>query len=112
MKKTSIFGVLMTAVFLFSAFPYNKDNAFKNLKVLPTTTSSEQMDALMDAYCESLTVECSYCHVEGDMASDAKIEKEAARNMMRMTNEINEKYFGKNTGTIGCMTCHNGKVHP
>jgi hypothetical protein len=46
------------------------------------------------------------------MASDSSEEKIIARKMMVMTNEINEKYFGKNSGTVGCMTCHNGKINP
>lgn len=50
--------------------------------------------------------------MKGDMASDEKEDKKITRKMMVMANEINEKYFGKDSGTVGCMTCHNGKKNP
>ena len=112
MKKLIVLFGLFIMVFTLSAFKGKTATPFKNLQVLPDSTTEEQLDAIMHAYNESLNVKCRHCHIKGNMASDENPEKEIARKMMRMTNEINEKYFGKDSGTVGCMTCHNGKLHP
>ena len=105
---------LIALVLTLSSFNFsvNGDTKFKNLQVLPNDISKGQLDDIMEAYCTSLNVKCSFCHVKGNMASDTINEKIIARKMMVMTNEINEKYFGKESGTVGCMTCHNGKINP
>lgn len=103
--------LLLLMITILSSFKTTKGNE-RNLQIFPKDISDAQLDEIMDAYCVSLNVQCNYCHTEGNMADDTKDEKKIARKMMTMTNEINEKYFGKNSGTVSCMTCHNGKVHP
>lgn len=97
-----------------------------NLKVLPKDISDQQLNRIMDQDCsDGLGVTCDYCHVEKkgalpqDYASDAKPEKDTARSMMRMTLELNKKYFGKTQPAIGdstmlvtCYTCHHGRPVP
>lgn len=95
-----------------------------NLKVLPNDISNDHLEAIMDAFNESLGVKCGFCHAlrkDGgrglDFASDDNPKKEAARFMLKMTNEINENYFKdyKRDGMhlqVSCATCHNGQVHP
>ncbi|MFN8283047.1 MAG: c-type cytochrome [Chitinophagales bacterium] len=118
MYSNKIFaGVLLFGLILMlSSFNIHSTNekkgGFRNLQVLPKDISHDDMDKIMDAYCESLNVKCNFCHVRGDMASDTLDEKKIARKMIVMTNEINDKYFGKDSGTLGCMTCHNGKKNP
>lgn len=118
MHTNKIFAsiLLFSSILLLSSFNLNstktKKRDFSNLQVLPTDISHDDLDKIMDAYCESLNVKCNFCHIKGNMASDTLDEKKIARKMMVMTNEINEKYFGKDTGTVGCMTCHNGKQNP
>lgn len=113
-RKILISFALLALVFVLSSFNTTKaeKSKFKNLQVLPNDITKAQLDDIMDAYCVSLNVKCSFCHVKGNMASDDNDEKAIARKMMTMTNEINEKYFGKDTGIVGCMTCHNGKKNP
>ena len=113
-RKFLISFSLLILVFTLSSFNTSKDDKpnFKNLQVLPQDITKTQLDDIMDAYCVSLNVKCSFCHVKGNMASDDNDEKMIARKMITMTNEINEKYFGKDSGTVGCMTCHNGKINP
>jgi len=111
-----VFG-LFILIFTLSSFSINKEpqptvSKYKNLKVLPQDITKEQMNDIMDAWCASLNVSCNFCHVKGNMAADDKDEKVIARKMVTMTNEINEKYFGKDSGTVSCMTCHNGKANP
>ncbi len=114
-KNKAVVSVLLFAsIFVLSSFNISvvKKDKERNLLVLPKDISKGDLDKIMDTYCESLGVNCKFCHVKGDMASDTLEEKKIARKMMAMTNDINEKYFGKDTGTVGCMTCHNGKKNP
>ena len=80
---------------------------------------------MIDDFEDDLGVNCAFCHAEEkgshrpDYASDEKPEKEIARSMMRMTLELNKKFFklkrpaiGAPTLEITCNTCHNGQPHP
>lgn len=113
-KKILAVFCLLVLVFTLSSFNTSAESKskFKNLQVLPADITKDRLKVIMDAYCNSLNVKCDFCHIKGNMASDTIEEKVIARKMMIMTNEINEKYFGENTGTVGCMTCHNGKTNP
>jgi hypothetical protein len=98
----------------------------RNLKVLPKDISDEKLDSIMQTYNKALGVQCDFCHVKAkgfndslDFASDAEPMKENAREMMKMTIEINSKhfYYNKNTrpeylNTITCKTCHRGEPFP
>jgi hypothetical protein len=99
---------------------------FKNLKVLPKNISSKNLSKIMiDDFEDGLGVSCGFCHAEEkdshrpDYASDVKPEKQIAQLMMRMTLNINKKYFklkhpiiGDSTLAITCATCHKGQPHP
>ena len=106
-------------VFAFAASMPDKSNQhrFKNLKVLPKDITDEALDKVMDSFNFSLGVKCNFCHATADtgrhldFASDAKEEKGIARKMMRMTADINKKYFNFNKDAevpkiVGCVTCH------
>ncbi|MDP9112469.1 MAG: c-type cytochrome [Acidobacteriota bacterium] len=85
-------------------------NAFanpKNLKVLP----KEGLQPTMAAYRVALGVMCNYCHVQGDFASDDNRKKNTARNMIRMTADINSK-FPDGKAHVSCFTCHRGAEMP
>jgi hypothetical protein len=60
-----------------------------NLQVWPKDTPREQVLQTMRAFNESLGVECSYCHVMTDLASDEKREKRVARQMILLRDGIN-----------------------
>lgn len=101
-------------------------NDYKNLKVLPKDISTKDLSRIMiDYFDDGLGVSCGFCHAEEkdthklDYASDEKPEKEIARLMMKMTLDVNEKYFmvthpriGDSTIVITCMTCHKGQPRP
>jgi hypothetical protein len=88
----------------------------KNLQVLPKSTTKEQIKAIMKAQAKALDVECDFCHDVPDMASDAKEEKKTARQMMKLTAEINEKWLkglkDAEKNKVTCGTCHRGKNIP
>lgn len=98
----------------------------KNLKVLPDNTDLRRV---MHEYEQDLGVECEYCHVgrdpvthrEGDRASDANPMKDVARTMIRMTDDLNEKYLTQlpnnvpnvdANAKVNCGTCHRGHAKP
>ncbi|QQL50638.1 c-type cytochrome [Mucilaginibacter ginkgonis] len=102
------------------------DPPLQNIKVLSKKLTYRQVDHIMDEWAHSLGVRCNFCHAPNeqtkkmDFASDAKPEKEMAREMFKMTAEINKKYFKAEKDSLGmimesgvnCYTCHNGKAHP
>jgi len=80
----------------------------KNLKILPADTNIQQT---MGAFRTALGVQCTYCHIQGDFASDDNPKKNMARNMLRIAADINAGFpDGKNHVT--CYTCHRGDAKP
>jgi hypothetical protein len=97
--------------------------AATNLKVLPKNTSTADLYKRMATMQHDLGVSCSFCHAEDpdtkqiNYASDENPRKETARLMMRMTNDINDKYLGtivvsQDTPAVTCGNCHLGQMHP
>ena len=82
----------------------------KNLKVMTGLSGAEVIQA-MRAFRNALGVECTYCHVQGDFASDENPKKEVGRMMISMTREINGK-FTDGKRHVGCYTCHRGATEP
>lgn len=60
-----------------------------NLQVWPKDTPRAQVIQTMNAFNDSLGVECNYCHVQGNFASDDKREKRVARQMILLRDSIN-----------------------
>lgn len=127
LKVVITLSLLLSTVMLMSAFmPKQQDPVYKNLKVLPKNISKDDLGKVMDGFKTSLGVKCGYCHAPSevekgklDFSSDAKPEKDMARMMMKMTANINKKFFhikdAKNPNAllpVTCITCHNGKQHP
>jgi hypothetical protein len=82
----------------------------KNLKVL-TGESGEQVIMTMRAFRTALGVQCTFCHVQGDFASDDNPKKETARMMLLMARDINSK-FPDGKRHVSCYTCHRGATEP
>jgi len=82
----------------------------KNLQVLDRGA----FPAAMQNFVQSLGLldqgGCNYCHVE-DRASDEKMQKVIARNMIVMVREINAR-FPNGTQHVTCYTCHRGSTTP
>jgi photosynthetic reaction center cytochrome c subunit len=82
----------------------------KNLKIL-TGESPEQVIMTMRAFTVALGQRCTFCHVQGDFASDDNPKKETARMMLTMAREINAK-FPDGKRHVSCYTCHRGATEP
>jgi hypothetical protein len=95
-----------------------------NLKVLPKTTTGDEVAALMRTFTGALGVECEYCHAQNpetkrnDPPSDANPMKDNARLMIKMTEAINASYVTQLANQkdpvvpVTCGTCHRGQAHP
>ena len=94
-----------------------------NLKVLPTTLSGDDVVKIMRGFEGDLGVECEFCHARNeatkrnDFPSDANPKKETARAMIRMTDDLNNKFLAElpkreTKDPITCGTCHRGASHP
>jgi hypothetical protein len=130
-KKINIL-LALTVVGALLAQSFNsqqpKPKKLTNIKVFPTTATFDQVDHAMDQYKVDLGVKCNYCHAPEkdnprklEMASDANPMKDVARGMMRMTNEMNQKYISTikhpesdsaKIQMITCNTCHRGVPKP
>jgi hypothetical protein len=79
----------------------------KNLQIL----TPENYRAAMTSFTVALGVQCTFCHVQGQMDSDEKEQKKTARMMLTMTRDINSKWTdGKQH--VRCYTCHRGSNTP
>jgi len=81
-----------------------------NLKVLKVTTGAE-VSQIMRTFTAGLGVQCIYCHVQGNFASDDNPKKATARQMITMMQKINAG-FGDNKMHVSCYTCHRGEAEP
>ncbi len=85
---------------------------FKSIKVL-NDMPADQMGKVMNMMAASLGVNCAFCHAsnDADFEKEGFEHKDAARQMLRMTFELNKNYF-EGRPEINCNSCHQGKAHP
>ena len=96
-----------------------------NLKVIPPNTPVMQVNGTMRNMTGALGVRCQFCHLgeEGmpleqfDFASDQKRNKQVARQMMHMVQEINRRVDTipsppASRVQVTCTTCHRGVTRP
>ena len=97
----------------------------RNLQVLPKDWPGVRLRPVMFGFTRALGVRCSYCHKgeEGeplstyDFASDDNPNKNRAREMLRMLNEIEGHLkriepSGDRHVNMWCHTCHRGRPRP
>jgi hypothetical protein len=87
----------------------------KNLKLL---APNSDIRFIMRNFADALGVKCTYCHVEGDFASDTNPKKEMARKMIAMVRLIDTSFpssagaFPEGYHEVDCSTCHRGSAKP
>ena len=81
-----------------------------NLKVLKVSTGAE-VNQIMRAFTTGVGVQCGYCHVQGNYASDENPKKDIARHMITMTQQVNGN-FSEGKLRVSCYTCHRGEAEP
>jgi tetratricopeptide (TPR) repeat protein len=119
-------GALLPGLLLAQGFQQGPPP--KNLQVLPKDLTRSEVVARMRGIAVALGVRCEYCHVstigpdsreQNDFAADDKETKKIARGMLRMVNDINDKYLIGDMGRtlpdrhrVSCETCHHGLAKP
>jgi len=87
----------------------------KNIKVL-TGMPESQLIPVMNFFSASMGRRCNFCHVNNqgqwDYASDAKPEKAAAREMIKLVMDINKTTERLKLDPVSCYTCHRGRTSP
>jgi hypothetical protein len=103
-----------------------------NLKVLPKDTTGRQVRDMMENWAGSLGVHCDACHMADpnnvgpngrprlNFADDSKPDKQIARIMYTMTQQINKETISKamdmdkdaEGSPVTCGTCHRGHKMP
>lgn len=81
-----------------------------NLKVLKVTSGAE-VGQIMRTFTAGLGVQCIYCHVQGNFASDENPKKETARHMISLMSKVNAE-FADGKMHVSCYTCHRGEAQP
>lgn len=80
---------------------------FQDLQLLKPT----EIDTRMREFGAAVGGDCSYCHMPGDYVTEDNPNKAIARNMIRLTREMNARYFG-GSELVTCYTCHHGALIP
>ena len=126
MKKPFLTTAALAGTILLLLSFRGQQERYKNLRILPQNITEKQMDSVMNHFSAALNVDCGFCHVKNgtgtdwDYPSDDNKHKRIAREMMTMTNAINDQYFNY-TGAartietqlmVTCATCHNGNKMP
>jgi hypothetical protein len=98
-----------------------------NLQVLPKTRTGDQVHEIMEKWEGDLGGHCNTCHAADpknvgpngrprlNFADDAKEEKQTARLMYKMMEDINTNYISKvpsSDQAVTCGTCHRGHLGP
>jgi hypothetical protein len=114
------------------ARPMRNFPAPTNLKVLPKDTTGRQVREIMETWAGSLGVHCDTCHMADpnnvgpngrprlNFPDDSKPDKQIARIMYTMTEQINKDYVSKAMAMdpdgegkpVTCGTCHRGHEMP
>ncbi|MFY9826293.1 MAG: c-type cytochrome [Thermoanaerobaculia bacterium] len=94
------------------------EKVFKNIQSFKGIAAGRMLAAMEKGFSPALGVSCEHCHDPQHWDSDAKDEKQAARGMIKMVGDINEKYLKGMPGLmsdkpqVNCTTCHRGQVKP
>ena len=120
--KKQTMTIVVLGILVFAGVAATKP-VYRNLKVLPQDISEQKLDSMMHSYNQALGVNCEFCHAKRgnglDFDADENKMKDNARDMIRLTIDINKRYFRYDTAvnpaylsTVACYTCHRGAEMP
>jgi hypothetical protein len=90
---------------------------FKDIRLFKTVEAGRVL-AIMGSWSGVLGVTCKHCHIIDQWEKEDRSEKQIARDMAGMVNEVNTHLLAniKNLDSpeprISCWTCHRGKPIP
>jgi len=100
-----------------SAAPQEKtvEQTRKNIKEL-TGLPDSQLIPVMNYFAASMGRRCNFCHFNNqgqwDYPSDAKTEKNTAREMIKLVLDTNKTLDRLKLDPVACYTCHRGRNTP
>lgn len=93
------------------------EQVYKNIKIWKGLPARALLDT-MNSYGRAIGATCTGCHVAGQWDQDTRKNKVIARQMQRMTDELNRNALPKITELdedrppVTCAMCHAGSGHP
>jgi hypothetical protein len=105
---------LLVTLLLFASATVSMAQLKKNSPPPPTNLQllkPVDIQGQMSAFNRALGVDCAYCHMPADYATDDNPSKGVSRQMIILTRDINAKYFG-GSEQVTCFTCHRGAEMP
>ena len=115
-SRAAVLGIMLGTSLFTAAQPARRTEAktaeqvYENIKVL-RGTPADSFNQMMHLMSGQLGVDCEHCHLQKDRVSDELEPKRTARQMIKMTADINKKSFdGK--PVVTCYTCHRGSPTP
>ena len=94
------------------------ESVFTNIRTLRGIPAGRVPRIMNLGFGRSLGVGCDHCHDPADWASDAKPQKQIARQMFAMMDTINRRLLPGIANlqsaqpVVNCTTCHRGAVKP
>jgi Photosynthetic reaction centre cytochrome C subunit len=94
------------------------ESVYKNIDILKGMPAGNLPKVMVYGFSRGLGVRCGYCHVRDDFASDDRPHKKAAREMWKMSLDINRTYLAQmksledEAPIVNCWTCHRSKPKP
>ena len=115
-ERDSLMAVVLRSIAGREAEP--AEQVFRDIRTLRGVPAGRLVRMMNAGFGRSLGVSCTHCHVAGEWASDAKPQKQVAREMWAMTAAINGEYLRRIPNlrsaqpVVNCTTCHRGAVRP
>jgi hypothetical protein len=94
------------------------ESVFTNIRMLRGVPAGRIPRMMNLGFARSLGVGCDHCHLPGDWASEAKPQKQIAREMMAMADSITRRMLPRIANLrseqpiVNCTTCHRGQIRP
>ncbi|MFI5372529.1 MAG: c-type cytochrome [Candidatus Eisenbacteria bacterium] len=94
------------------------ESVYKNIVILKGMPAGALPKVMVYGFSRGLGVRCGYCHVRDDFASDERPHKKAAREMWKMTGDVNRTYLANmkeledEAPMVTCWTCHRSRQKP
>lgn len=96
------------------------DKVFKNIQTpfIKSINAGRLLAVMEMGYSRSLGVTCTHCHVPDMWETEAKPQKQIARDMAAMMARVNGellkniKNLKSASPTVNCTTCHRGDIKP
>jgi hypothetical protein len=94
------------------------EKVFKNIQSLKGMPARNVLGIMQMGFSRSLGVNCTHCHTPGKWEAEEKTQKQTARDMWAMVQNLNNTTLknirnlsGPNP-TVNCTTCHRGEIKP